>query len=294
MSEEAPRILLEYGAWPAHRLLDCGRGRKLEQFGDVRLIRAEPKAWWRPRLDARAWAAAHAEFGEDGRWKRLRDDTPERWTLGYEGLTLEARLTNGSKHVGVFPEQEPHWRWIRERLAAKTGGSPASVLNLFGYTGAATLTAAKAGAQVTHVDASKPALAWARENQRLSGMGEAPVRWLLDDAFKFVSREIRRSRRYDVVLLDPPSFGRGPRGEVWKVENQIADLMDLLRKLVDPDSGALVLTLYNLEAAPLMLHNLTRDVFPRGALEVGELVLGGGSTPSLPLSLFARWAGPEA
>ena len=290
---EPPRVLLEHGAWPAYRLLDCGQGRKLEQFGDLRLIRGEPKAWWRPRRDPREWAAAHAEFGEDGRWMRMRADTPPRWTLAYEGLTLEARLSSGSKHVGVFPEQEPHWRWVRERLAAVKGaGTPPSVLNLFGYTGVATLAAAKAGAAVTHVDASKPALAWARENQRLSGMGDAPVRWLLDDAFKFVAREIRRGRRYDLILLDPPSFGRGPRGEVWKVENQIADLMDLLRKLVDPDSGAVVLTLYNLEASPLMLHNLTRDAFPKGALEVGELVLGGDEgAPRLPLSLFARWAG---
>ncbi|MCC5808170.1 MAG: class I SAM-dependent methyltransferase [Opitutales bacterium] len=294
MSDPSPRVLLEYGGWPAHRLIDCGHGRKLEQFGALRLIRGEPKAWWRPRLDAGEWAAAHAEFGDDGRWKRLRADTPERWTLTCEGLTLEARLSHGSKHVGVFPEQEPHWRWVRGRLAARGGGAPASVLNLFGYTGVATLAAAGAGAQVTHVDASKPALAWARENQRLSGMGEAPVRWLLDDAFKFVAREIRRGRRYDLILLDPPSFGRGPRGEVWKVENQIADLMDLLRQLVHPDSGALVLTLYNLEASPLMLHNLVRDAFPHGALEVGELVLGGEGTPRLPLSLFARWAGPAA
>lgn len=295
MNHPPPRILLEYGSWPAHRLLDCGGGRKLEQFGILRLIRGEPKAWWRPRLDAREWAAADAEFDEAGRWRRMRAAAPARgrWTLAYKDLVLEARLTDGSKHVGVFPEQEPHWRWLRKRMSEHA--KPPTVLNLFGYTGVATLVAAQAGARVTHVDASKPALAWARENQRLSGLDDAPVRWLLDDAFKFVGREIRRGRRYDLILLDPPSFGRGPKGEIWKVENQIADLMERLRRLLHPETGALALTLYNLEASPLMLHNLTRDAFPRGSLEVGELVLGGKeNAPALPLSLFARWSAADA
>lgn len=291
-----PAITVETSAWAAYELVDSGNGRKLERFGDHLLIRSEPKAWWKPRLRADAWARADATFEDSGRWITARRDLPKTWTLDLENLRLEARLTDMSKHVGVFPEQEPHWRWLRSELGPMRRDHPPEVLNLFGYTGVATLVAAAAGARVTHVDASKPALAWARENQERSSLANAPVRWLLDDAFKFVAREIRRGRRYDAILLDPPSFGRGPKGEIWKVESQIADLMEHLRTLLDPARGRLVLTLYNLEASALMLANLVRSTFPHGTLTCGELALSGKDppAPTLPLSLFARWKGPEA
>jgi 23S rRNA (cytosine1962-C5)-methyltransferase len=207
--------------------------------------------------------------------------------LKYESLTFEARLTDGSKHVGVFPEQEPHWRWLRQQLA---GFNRPRVLNLFGYTGAATLVAASCGAEVTHVDASKPSINWARYNQELSGLADAPVRWILDDAFKFVSREVRRKRVYDAILLDPPSFGRGPKGELWKVEQQITLLLGNIRKLLSPENSLIILTMYNLEASSLMLKCLMEDYFPDGHLEYGELALPcSQSSRMLPLSLFARW-----
>lgn len=282
---ELPQPVIATPQWQSYELLDCGEGRKLERFGETLLIRAEPKAWW-PADSAQPWRQAAAESGNaQADWRILDGSVARQWRMGYGALTFEARLTDGSKHLGVFPEQQPHWAWIEDKVAAMRG---ARVLNLFGYTGAASLVAAAAGAEVTHVDASKPALSWARRNQELSGMTDAPIRWLLDDAFKFVARELRRQRQYDMILLDPPSFGRGPRGEVWKVEQQIAELLQHLSQLLHPKRGQLVLTMYNIEASPLMLHSLVSSVFARGKITCGELVLPAGSGRFLPLSLFAR------
>jgi len=281
---EAPQLCAP--EWEAYQLLDSGDGRKLERFGDQLLVRPEPKAWW-PANDRKAWRGADAEYLDRGIWRMRTPKAVRSWLLHYNGLKLEARLTDMSKHVGVFPEQAPHWEWIRERLEGQTGQR---VLNLFGYTGVASLVAAVAGGEVTHVDASKPAIAWGRENQAASGLDAKPVRWLLDDAFKFVQREIRRERKYDLILLDPPSFGRGPKGEVWKVENQMVDLLTNLRQLLPPEKGALVMTIYNLEASSLMLANLVRSLLPGGRMTFGELVLPeAGRLNQLPLSLYARW-----
>ncbi|MEY3000597.1 MAG: hypothetical protein RL648_811 [Verrucomicrobiota bacterium] len=279
--------LLETPEWDAYELVDCGGRRKLERFGDHLLIRGEPKAWWLPDSREAKWRAAGAETGDgSGNW-RVRGETARNWVMRYGSVTMEARMTDMSKHVGVFPEQEPHWRWLRQRLR---GLSQPRVLNLFGYTGIASLVCAAEGASVTHVDASKPALNWARYNQELSGLESAPIRWILDDAFKFVGREVRRERRYDVILLDPPSFGRGPRGEVWKVEQQITQLFDSIRGLLGGRKSLVVLTLYNLEASCLMLNGLMEDYFPGGRHEFGELALPcRGGKRFLPLSLFARW-----
>ncbi len=276
--------------WPDYALLDSGGQRKLEQFGSTVLIRGEPKAWWRPGRESAEWRRAVAESKDaGGKWRMRGEGEAERqWILTYGGLRFEARLTDRSKHVGIFPEQEPHWHWLKERLRKQ---KRPRVLNLFGYTGAASLVAAAAGAEVTHVDASKPALAWARHNQKLSGLGEAPIRWILDDAFKFGAREIRRNRHYDAILLDPPSFGRGPKGEIWKVENQIGLLLENLVRLLSA-RGLLVLTLYNLEASSLMLRNLLQDHLRGGRLQFGELGLREQSSErTLPLSLYARWEG---
>ena len=282
---QGPTVL--FSQWEGYSLMDCGSRRKLERFGDHLLIRGEPKAWWNEDARIPQWRIADAEINDaGGKWK-LRGDPARTWTLAYGSLNFECRLTDMSKHVGIFPEQEPHWRWLRDRLEGRTRPR---VLNLFGYTGAATLVSAAAGAEVTHVDASKPALSWARLNQELSGLGEAPIRWLLDDAFKFVAREVRRERQYDAILLDPPSFGRGPKGEIWKVEQQVVSLLGNLRRILVKDGGMLVLTLYNLEASSLMLKCLMEDFFPGGMLEYGELALAcRNSAKALPLSLFARW-----
>jgi len=279
-----PELLL--GAWPEHELLDSGEGMKLERFGEVLLARSEPKAWWKRCLGRDQWERAHGRFTEEAKW-HWRKPPPESWALPWNDVRFVARVSASSKHVGLFPEQDPHWRWIREKLAATPG---ASMLNLFGYTGAATLVAAASGASVTHVDSSKPAIAAARASQVLSGLDGRPVRWILDDAMKFVQREARRKSRYDAVCLDPPSFGRGPNREIWKVEEQIFDLLSLCAGLLSDRPRFLLLTMYNLEASSLMLGNLLRDALPRGAVSVGELGLEERrSGRILPLSLYARW-----
>lgn len=287
---DAPQVLSP--DWTAYELIDCGGRRKLERFGERLLIRGEPKAWWQANPRVSAWRRVQAEIADaGGNWK-FRGGPDRAGGMHYGDLVFETRLTDMSKHVGVFPEQEPHWRWLREKLQAARSRR---VLNLFGYTGAATLVCAAAGAKVTHVDASKPSIAWGRHNQALSGMDKAPIRWLLDDAFKFVAREIRRERQYDFILLDPPSFGRGPKGELWKVEHQLGPLLENIRKILNPARAAVVLTFYNLEASSLMLRSLFLDQFPGGNLEYGELVLPcTGSDKILPLSLFARWEGSPA
>lgn len=272
--------------WEGYALLDSGGGRKLERFGDTVLVRPETKAWWQPARPE-LWPRADAEFRNNGVWRLRNREQARSWPVKLNALTLEARLTDMSKHVGVFPEQEPHWRWMAPRLQAL---QKPRVLNLFGYTGVASLAAAAAGAQVTHVDASKPSIAWGRQHQSLSGMDSAPIRWLLDDAFKFVTREVRRGHQYQAILLDPPSFGRGPKGEVWKVEQQIVQLLNQLKQLIAPGPAMMVMTLYNLEASALMLANLLGDALPSGRVECGELALRETHAGRmLPLSLFARW-----
>lgn len=276
-------------AWPGYALIDSGDRRKLERFGETVVVREEPKAWWPPALDKGEWAKAAAEHDEkSGLWK-LRGKPAKAWKVDFHGVQMEARITDGSKHLGLFPEQSPHWEYLRANCGR---GKAESVLNLFGYTGAASLVAAQAGAAVTHCDASKPAIAWGRHNQELSGLADKPVRWMLDDAVKFAQREIRRNRRYDAVLLDPPSFGRGPRKELWKVEDQIMELLDLCKQLLSDDARFLILTMYNLEASSLMLHNLLGAVLGnrKGAVSIGELALPHENGDRLlPLSLFGRW-----
>jgi len=277
-------------SWPEYTLIDSGEGQKLERFGPLILIRPEPKAWWKRKAPASKWQEASAVFEDNGRWKYLRKGVPKTWDLNYGRIKLQARLGDGSKHVGIFPEQEPHWSWMKKQIEASVDSEPFRLLNLFGYTGIASLVAADAGAHVTHLDASKPAIQWGRENLKHSGMEDRPIRWILDDAVKYVRREIRRGSRYDAVLLDPPSFGRGPKGEIWKVEDKLPELLDLVRQLLKPEARFVILTLYNLEASALMAKNLMEDLMPRGSVEAGELALSHeNGNALLPLSLFARW-----
>jgi 23S rRNA (cytosine1962-C5)-methyltransferase len=294
MDMDHPAVDVLLGDWPEHELLDSGGRRKLERFGPCRLVRPEPKAWWRPTRPAAEWDRADAVYEESGRW-RVRSGAAREWTLAYGRLVFQARLADGSKHVGVFPEQAPHWAWIQDRGGRARGRSAPALLNLFGYTGAASLVAAAAGFEVTHVDASRPAVAWARRNQTLSGLEAAPMRWLVEDAVRYVRREARRGRRYDVILLDPPSFGRGPSGQVWKAEDDLAELLGICRDLLSPRPLGVVLTLYNLEASSLMAANLLAEATRGlgGRVCAGELALRPTTGESvLPLSLYARWEGP--
>jgi 23S rRNA (cytosine1962-C5)-methyltransferase len=286
--------------WPEYELLDSGGSRKLERFGQYVIVRHEPKAWWRPALPEGEWAKAHASQDEEGRLT-VSGKLPKAWPLrldlpGGRQVTLEARLSETSRHIGLFPEQAPHWRLLAEVAAQfpKRGEGP-KLLNLFGYTGAASLAAQAAGFAATHVDASRPAIAWAKRNQELSGLNDRPVRFLLDDVVKFVQREVRRGNRYQAILLDPPSFGRGPNREVWKVEGMIRDLLVDCRTLLADDARLLLLTMYNIEASALMLGNLMQDVLHglTGTIQVGELAVphtaAGAEARLLPRSIFVRW-----
>lgn len=300
MTARAPEILIA-DDWRDYRLLDSGNGGKLEQVGPYRFVRPEPQALWAPALDARAWDDADAIFapsgGEDeegGRW-RFNRELPQSWTLRWDDIAFLSRPTP-FRHLAFFPEHSVHWRYARACLSAHRGAQP-EVLNLFGYTGLASLACAKAGAKVTHVDASKKAIGFARENQSAAGLSEAPIRWIADDALSFVKREIRRGRRYDGVILDPPKFGRGPNGETWRLEEQLPDLLDACQTLlrVDPKDrasarGFMIATVYAVRLSYLALAQTARQMFEGGAWQVGEMTLPHEGRPLLlPTAIFARW-----
>lgn len=278
-----------------YRLVDSGAGRKLERFGDVLVDRPEPQALWQPVLGTEHWRRAQAVFSasaddeEKGRW-RIDTRLPESWPVEGEGIRMLCRM-GGLWHLGLFPEQLPHWRWMVERLCAVEGERP-RVLNLFAYTGAATLIAAAAGAEVTHVDASKKAVQWARDNQAASGLAEKPIRWLIDDALKFTAREVRRGRTYHVIVVDPPKFGRGPAGETFELFEHLPRLMSDCAALLAPGRSALVLTVYAIRASVVAFAQLARERLAArpGAIEAGELVLvPEHGINRVPTSYFVRW-----
>jgi len=285
-----------------YALVDSGNGRKLERFGRFTVDRPEPQAMWQPALEPGVWLRADAVFKsagdeEDGDGGRWRKDTPmpETWPLRVLGTTVLCRLTS-FRHLGAFPEQLPHWEWMRDWLQGLRGETP-RVLNLFAYTGAASLIAARAGAEVTHVDASKRAIAWAKQNQVVSKLDEAPIRWILDDARKFVAREVRRGKTYHLILIDPPKFGRGPAGEVWDVFQHLAPLLRDCAALLSSRRAALVLTTYAIRASALATDALVREclVGRPGTTESGELAVieeAGGRL--LPTSHYTRWTSDDA
>lgn len=277
-----------------YELLDSGGGWRLERIGPYRVARQASHACWEKRLPAGDWddvdGVHHHLATGGGRWE-FRRETPESWTIDHEGMRLLVRLTDFG-HIGLFPEQADNWRWIRERLGA--AGRPAKVLNLFAYTGASTLAALAAGAQVVHVDASKGAVEWAKENARLSDVAERPVRWLVDDAQKFLRREVRRGSRYDGVVLDPPSFGRGKKGEVWKFEESLADLLRDVRALLSPEPLFVVFSCHTPGFSPLTTEIVLKDhllgVLPR--FESGEMTIPQSSRAEpYPNGVFCRFRG---
>ncbi|MEQ1578576.1 MAG: class I SAM-dependent methyltransferase [Hyphomicrobium sp.] len=300
--------LIETLGFPDYALLDSGHGRKLERFGTIVVDRPEPQALWEIKLQKAEWAQAHAIFsasGEDeekGKW-RVDKAVPESWPVriplgnstqqksGPGAVTMLCRM-QGLWHLGLFPEQLPHWQWMLERIAAVKGETP-RVLNLFAYTGAASLLAAAAGADVTHLDASKKAIAWGRENQAASNLDAAKVRWILDDAAKFVAREARRGKTYHVILVDPPKFGRGPEGEVWDLFTHLPGLMKGCAQLLAPQQASIVLTVYAIRASALAFDQLCQDILHgrKGVFESGELAIRAAGGNAVPTSLFTRWVG---
>lgn len=272
-----------------YELLDFGAGRKLERFGDVIVDRPEPQAMAQPLLPATEWRKAQAIFAaqddeESGKWS-LSADVPESWVVPILGRTKSLCRLMSFRHMGLFPEQRPHWEWMAERL---TGREAPRVLNLFGYTGMASLIAGDAGAaEVVHVDASKKAIQWAKENQDISGLNKAPIRWICEDARKFVAREVRRERQYDCVLIDPPKYGRGPDGEVWDL---FTHLPELLRDCaaITAKNGTVILTSYAIRASALAMHDLMGAYYPHMKRDTGELALSTKDGRLLGTSHFVR------
>lgn len=290
-----PLKCIETVGFADYSLLDSGGGRKLERFGKIIVDRPEPQALWSPHVAKAKWDQAHAVFSSEndedkGGW-RLHKSVPESWPIKMCSVTMLCRLS-GFRHIGLFPEQLPLWEWMLGRLAERGDESP-RVLNLFAYTGAASLLAAAAGAHVTHVDASKKAIAWAKENQSASQLESASVRWILDDAQKFTAREVRRGKSYDLILVDPPKFGRGPNGEVWDLFKSLPPLMKDCAKLLAPTRAALLLTVYAIRASSLAFDQLLREVLVNrgGICESGELAIREREgARAIPTSLFTRWA----
>lgn len=286
-------VLLPH-SWKDYALLDSGGGRKLERYGAYTFIRPEPQAMWQPALAGRAWQSAHAEFipGREesgGNWRFSRP-VDESWIMHYPPLTFQVQTTSG-RHLGVFPEQAAHWDWIIERVSAAPQ-KPVKVLNLFAYTGLASLAAAHAGAQVTHVDASKKSVAWARRNQELSGAQALPIRWIVDDALKFVERESRRGSLYEGLILDPPKFGRGPKGEVWEFFELFPRLLDACRAVLAPKPLFVVITAYAIRASALCLYYELAEMMTgfNGFVSAGELGIADNSAGRvISMALFARW-----
>ncbi|MEO6091753.1 MAG: class I SAM-dependent methyltransferase [Novosphingobium sp.] len=284
-------LILAGEAWQDFGLVDSGHGRKFERYGPYRFIRPEPQAMWQPRLTH--WDA-HGEFvpasDEDGggRWVFDRAVPREGWPLAWREVGFTAHCTP-FRHLGFFPDMVPVWEWMRQML---DGRNDAATLNLFGYTGVGTLTLSRFG-PVTHVDASKKAVAQARENAALSGMAARPIRWLIDDTSKFAARELRRGRRYGGIILDPPKFGRGPEGEAWRLEEHLPALVADCRQLLDAESRFLFLTAYAVRMSSLSLAGLLAECFVDmpGEIEHGELALReeGEGARLLPTAIFARW-----
>ncbi|WP_120716100.1 class I SAM-dependent methyltransferase [Tsuneonella amylolytica] len=292
--EEQPLVLAGEG-WSDYGLLDSGNGRKLERYGPHRFVRPETQAMWSPRLED--WQA-DGEFvpGSDedggGRWQFDRPVPREGWPLAWDEVRFTAQCTP-FRHLGFFPDMAPVWNWMSGQLAGKPD---AQTLNLFGYTGVGTLALSESG-PVTHVDASKKSVAQARENAALSEMEDRPVRWLVDDAAKFAAREVRRGKRYDGIILDPPKFGRGPGGETWRIEDGLAPLVADCRQLLDADSRFLFLTVYAVRMSSLALAGLLAELFADlpGRIEHGDLAIReeGEGGRLLPTAIFARWSNPR-
>jgi 23S rRNA (cytosine1962-C5)-methyltransferase len=277
--------------WADYGLIDCGHGRKLERYGRFRFIRPEPQAMWAP---ASAEWQADAEFipGSDedggGRWEYNGPVPREGWTLKWDDVAFTAQNTP-FRHLGFFPDMAPVWSWMRERL---DGVEEAEALNLFGYTGVGTLAMAARNVKMVHVDASKKSVEAARANAELAGLADKPVRWMVDDATKFAAREVRRGRRYDGILLDPPKFGRGPEGEVWRLEDGLPGLIGDCRQLLDEKSKFLFLTVYAVRMSALAIGELVKQVFADlpGTVEAGELAVREEARGLLlPTAIWARW-----
>ncbi|HZE86599.1 MAG TPA: class I SAM-dependent methyltransferase [Methylomirabilota bacterium] len=290
--------ILSTPGWDDYELLDTGHGQRLERFGKYILIRPDPQIIWWPKLPKSEWLKADAAFVKDPsadsgrekeRWQN-HNNIPKKWPLKYENLSFYCQLSP-FKHTGVFPEQILQWSWMKEKIIAAK--RPVNILNLFAYTGIATLVAAEAGAKVTHVDASRPTIGWAKENQLASKLGNKPIRWILDDAIKFTEREIKRGVRYDGIIMDPPVYGHGPNGEKWDFVSSFPQLLAVCKQVLSASPLFIIVNAYAISASSLMLENVLKDFATdlSGDVEVGELALQEKSAKRLlSTGIFGRWS----
>lgn len=316
------RITLTTQPTKDYELLDSGGEEKLERFGDVLLARPDPQALWEKSLGKEEWQKANGRYereGREGKW--IENKLPKEWEIEFGDLNFTIKPTS-FKHTGLFPEQSSNWEWMGEclrrsnpsghressaedslslapsrvdrGLTALQGSSASapSVLNLFGYTGGATLAAAKAGAKVTHVDASKTAVAWARENAEHSGLGDAPVRWIIEDVVKFVKRELNRGAKYDAIVMDPPAFGHGPKDELWKIEENFVDLVKMCQQLLSDTPIFFLINGYAAGYSPLAFAYNLEPLAKQfgGNIEYGDITIAQKDGRLLPAGIFARWS----
>lgn len=278
-----------------YELLDSGEGKKLERYGPYILSRPDPEALWKKSLGDNDWAKADLEFirnGTKNKWI-IKNGIPNNWNISYGDLSFLIKPTS-FKHIGIFPEQLPNWQWAEKLISDNKSKrtEPIKVLNLFAYTGGATLSCAKAGAEVCHVDGSKAAVDWARLNAELSGLKDAPIRWLIEDVTLFLKREIKRGRFYDAIIMDPPSFGHGPKDELWKIEEHFLNLMELCSKVLSDDPLFILINGYTAGYSSIVYQNNLVDMMKeyKGEIESGELVVEeSASKKLLPCGIFARW-----
>ncbi len=277
-----------------YELLDSGNGKKLERYGSVVLARPDPQALWemkKPEL----WKTADAEFVRDGKkasWK-AKKELPKEWTIEFADMKFIIRPTS-FKHTGLFPEQSENWKWMEKKIKEQREERKEKirVLNLFGYTGGATLACAKAGAEVVHLDGSKAAIAWAKENRDASGLTDTPIRFILDDAREFLKREVKRGNKYDAIIMDPPAFGYGPNDELWKIEEHFTELLDLCKKVLSKNPLFVIINGYASGYSPIAYQNNLQDMMRehKGDIEIGELAIAeSDSDRLLPCGIFARW-----
>ena len=278
--------------WQDYELIDCGRGEKLERWGDRILVRPDPQAIWDTPRDNPLWRRPNARYARSStggcQWEKK--DVPEQWQIRYRDLTFQVKPMN-FKHTGLFPEQAANWDFCADLI--RGAGRPISVLNLFAYTGGASVACAAAGASVCHVDAARGMVAWARENAKLSGLADAPIRWIVDDCGKFVEREIRRGRRYDAVIMDPPSYGRGPSGEIWKLEENLWPFVNLVSGVLSDNPLFFLINSYTTGLAPSVLTYILETVVSKRwggcthSQELGLPVTDSGLV--LPCGATGRW-----
>ncbi|MAK62670.1 MAG: SAM-dependent methyltransferase [Ponticaulis sp.] len=286
-------VLLPADDWKDYQLLDSGHGRKLERFGSQIVDRPDPQAFWAPAKPVDSWKAdaVFSSSGDDerGNWQKTRSDLPDDWTMRWQGLSFEVRRTP-FRHLGIFQEHSVHWSHAMEKIS--DAGRPIRLLNLFGYTGMMSLAAAAAGAQVTHLDASPKSNGYGKANADLSGLGDLPIRWISDDALKFMRREVRRENKYDAIVLDPPKFGRGPKNETWRLEENLPELLDLCRQCLSDQPLFVISTVYAVRLSYLALAQTLRDHLSGlgGTITAGEMVIPeAGRDVNLPTAIFARW-----